>query len=385
MLACKEILRIRIMARSKNHTLIVAAKRTPILRIAKKWQDISAVDLGRRVIRELLCLQNHIKGPEPDQVIMGTFAKPNEFLNPAKEACARAGYEDLNAFTVSKVCGSGLLSVILGNALIKSGEADCVVAGGMENLLNLPENVMLSLLRDPHTDEMTWHAGDWCAKTCGISRKEQDDWAVESYRRAWEAYQRGSFKNEIVLFQQDYDEEPFRPLDENKIRGAELMPGCTTITALNSSKNAGGAAAVMLTNRATAKKYALNPLAQILSSASVALGGEMRKFTIAPPFAIRKALKKARLNVNDIDLYFINTAFSSVTLHASRELGIPLEKINVNGDAVSFGHPIGATGAKLLVEAVWALKNLDLRYAVVSLCNAPAEATAMVVENIKFS
>lgn len=372
------------MARLKknvaNHTLIVGAKRTPIVRICKRWNSVSAIDFGARVIGELL-YREPTKALTPDQVIMGTLAKPREYLNPAKEACARADFSDLNAFTVNKVCSSGLLSVMLGNALIKSGEADCVVAGGMENLLNLPESTMMSLLQDPRTNEMTWHAGNWCSTTYGISRRDQDDWAVESYRKAIEAYRRDCFTNELVSFRsQEFDEEPFRKLDENMIRNAELIPGCTTITALNSSKNAGGAAAVMLTNKTTADKYTLRPLVQILSSASVALGGEMKNFTIAPPFAIRKALERAELGVKDIDLYFINTAFGSVTLHASRELGIPLTKININGDAVSFGHPIGATGAKLLVEAVWALKNLGLRYAVISLCNAPAEATAMVIE-----
>lgn len=350
------------------------------MRIQKKWHAVSAIDLGARVIGALL-YRNPTKALAPDQVIMGTLAKPREYLNPAKEACARASFGDLNAFTVNKVCSSGLLSVMLGNAWIKSEDANCIIAGGMENLLNLPENTLMSLLQDPRTNEMTWHAGNWCATTYGISRTDQDDWAIESYKRAREAYGRNCFADELVSFRGlEFDEEPFRKLDENMIRNAELIPGCTTITALNSSKNAGGAAAVMLTNKETASQYALHPLAQILSSASVALGGEMRKFTIAPPFAIRKAIERAELSVKDVDLYFINTAFGSVTLHTSRELDIPLTKINVNGDAVSMGHAIGATGAKLLVEAVWALKNLGLRYAIISLCNAPAEATAMVIE-----
>ena len=367
------------MVRSKNHSLIVAAKRTPILRIKKKWNNVSTIDLGATVIGGLL----QGKVPEPDQVIMGTFANPREFLNPAKEACATAGFEHLSAFTVNKVCSSGLLSVIIGDAFIKSGAADCVIAGGMENLLSLSDEEMLPLLRDPHTNEMTWHAGDWCAKTYSISRKDQDDWAVESYKRARESYKRFAFADEIVLFrEQGLDEEPFRKMDEGMIRGAELIDGCETITALNSSKNAGGAAAVMMANEKTCEKYGLIPLARVLSSSSFAFGGDRKKFTIAPPFAIREAVKKARLNLKDIDLYFINTAFSSVTLRASRELKVPLEKININGDAISFGHPIGASGAKLLVEAVWALKNLNKQYAAVSLCNAPAEATAIVIEKI---
>lgn len=367
------------MARSKNHTLIVAAKRTPILRIKKKWSDVSAIDLGAAVIGSLL----KGKVPEPDQVIMGTFANPREWLNPAKEVCATAGFEHLNAFTVNKVCSSGLLSVMIGDAFIKSGAANCVIAGGMENLLALSDEKIMLLLQDPHTGRMTWHAGDWCAKTYSISRKDQDDWAVESYKRARAAYKRLAFADEIVPFRgQELDEEPFRKIDENVIRGAELIDDCETITALNSSKNAGGAATAMITNEKICGKYGLMPLARVLGNASVAFGGDRRKFTIAPPFAIRDAVKKTGLSLEDIDLYFINTAFGSITLHASRELGIPLEKINVNGDTVSFGHPIGASGAKLLVEAVWALKNLNKRYAIVSLCNAPAEATAMVIEKI---
>lgn len=367
------------MARAKNYSLIVAAKRTPILRIKKKWGDVSAIDLGACVIGNLL----KDKVPEPNQVIMGTFANPREFLNPAKDACGTAGFEHLNAFTVNKVCSSGLLSVMIGDAFVKSGTADCVIAGGMENLLALSDEKMLLLLQDPYTGKITWHAGDWCAKTCLISRKDQDDWAQESYRRARKAYKRFAFADEIALFkEQELDEEPFRKIDEDMIRGAKLIDDCETITALNSSKNAGGAAAVMIVNEKTCGKYCLTPLARIISSASVAFGGDRNKFTIAPPSAIREAVKKARLALDTIDLYFINTAFGSVTINASRELKVPLEKINVNGDAVSFGHPIGASGAKLLVEAVWALKNLNRRYAVISLCNAPAEATAMVIEKV---
>src|SRR3989344_1830165 len=277
------------MARSKNHSLIVAAKRTPILRIKKKWNNVSTIDLGATVIGGLL----QGKVPEPDQVIMGTFANPREFLNPAKEACATAGFEHLSAFTVNKVCSSGLLSVIIGDAFIKSGAADCVIAGGMENLLAVSDEEMLPRLRDPHTNEMTWHAGDWGAKTYSISRKDQDDWAVESYKRVREAYKRFAFGEEIVPFNgQGLDEEPFWKVNEEMIRGAELIEGCETITILNASKTAGGAAAVMLTNQKTCGKYGLEPLAYIVSCSSVALGGDWKKFNIAPPFAILEAIGK---------------------------------------------------------------------------------------------
>src|SRR3989344_7029548 len=226
------------MVRSKNHSLIVAAKRTPILRIKKKWSSVSAIDFGATVIGGLL----QGKVPESDQVIMGTFANPREFLNPAKEACATAGFEHLNAFTVNKVCSSGLLSVMIGDAFIKSGAANCVIAGGMENLLALSDEEILSLLCDPHTSEMTWHAGDWCATTCGLSRKDQDDWAVASYKRARAAYKRFVFGEEIVPFNgQGLDEEPFWKVNEKIIRGAELIEGCKTITMLNASTNADGA------------------------------------------------------------------------------------------------------------------------------------------------
>ncbi|OGF71711.1 hypothetical protein A3C05_03645 [Candidatus Giovannonibacteria bacterium RIFCSPHIGHO2_02_FULL_45_40] len=369
------------MAHSKKHTVIVGAKRTPVLKARGKWHNVSAIDLGAAVIGRLL----KGKVPEPDQVIMGTFANPREWLNPAKAACATAGFEHLNAFTVNTVCNSGLVAAIIGDAFIKAGAEDCVMAGGMENLLSLSDEEILSLLRDPQTGEMTWHAGDWCARTYGISRKDQDDLAVESYKRARTAYRRFAFGEEIVPFRgQGVDEEPFWKVNEEMIRGAELVEGCETITALNASKNAGGAAAVMMTNQKTCGKYGLEPLAYIVSCSSVALGGDWKKFTIAPPFAILEAIGKAKLYMEDIDFFFINTAFGSVTIHASRELGMPLEKINPNGDAVSIGHPIGASGAKLLVEAVWALKKLNKRHAVISLCNAPGEAAAMVIKNAMF-
>lgn len=366
------------MAGLKNYSVIVGAKRTPVLRARNKWHNVSAIDLGAAVIKDLL----KGKGPEPDQVIMGTFANPRDGVNPAKDACTKAGFEHLSALTINKVCSSGLMAPILGDALVKSGAANCVIAGGMENLLVLSDDEMRSILTDPYTDEITWHAGEWCAKTYKISRQAQDNWAVESYKRVREAYRRLEFVDEIVPFrEQMLDEEPFWKMDEEAIRSARPFKGCETVTPANSSKNAGGAAAVMITNKEICKKYGLRPLSYIVSHASAALRGERKEFTIAPPFAIRSAVEKAGLILNAIDILFINTAFGSVTLHASCELGVPLEKINPNGDAVSIGHPIGATGAKLIVEAVRALINLNKRYAVVCTCNAPGEAVAMVIKN----
>ena len=369
-----------------GNTVIVAAKRTPVLRIKKKWGGYSSMQLGAHVIEKFLDDAGDAisRGLVPDQVIMGNFAAPNDCLNPAKEACEILGFgvNQLNAFTVNKVCSSGLVSVMLGDALIRARDAECVIAGGMENLLSLTDEKMLSLLvADHRTGEMTWHAGDWCAKEFDISRAEQDIWALESYERSFIAQNRGAFRDEIVPFAgQELDEEPLRRFGAEVITAAELIPGCETITPLNSSKNAAGAAAVMLMNQRTCREYGFQPLAYIVGSASVGLGGASKRFTVAPPVAIEEALRKAGLGLDAIDLFFINTAFSSVTLYAQKKLGIPMDKLNVHGDAVSVGHPIGATGAKLLVEAVHALRNLDKRYAVISLCNAPAEATAMVIE-----
>ena len=257
------------MARSKHHTLIVAAKRTPILRIKKKWGNVSAMELGAAVIHNLLADDM----PKPDQVIMGNYANPREALNPAKAACDLAGFDYLNAFTVNKVCSSGLLSIILGNAMIKSGDADLIIAGGMENLLGFPEEKIQELLRDPNTGEMTWHAGDWCANGYGISRFMQDSWAMESYSRAWHAFALNDFHSEIIPFQGlEHDEEPFRGVNEDDIRNAELFEGCKTITAMNSSKNSGGAAGVVLASEAYAKRYSLMPLARILGTSSIAMG-----------------------------------------------------------------------------------------------------------------
>lgn len=367
------------MARLKNHALIVAARRTPVLRIKKKWGTVSAVDLGVAVIKDLLTEKPWC----PNHIIMGNYASPREKFNPAKAASTKAGYEGISAVTVNKVCSSGLFSVILGNALIKSGDSDCVLAGGMENLLACSYDTMQSLLRDPVSGDMTWHAGDWCAEQYGISRYMQDSWALESYARAKRAFMFNNFQDEILSFQGlETDEEPFRNVNEDDIRNAELFAGCKTITAMNSSKNSGGAAGLILTSESYAKKHSIMPLARILGTSSVAMGRESRRFTIAPPLAIRQAVEKSKLKLKDIGFYFINSAFASVTLHASSELDIPLDRINIQGDAISIGHPIGATGAKLLVEAVWALQHYHRRYAVISLCNAPAEATAMVIEQL---
>lgn len=365
---------------------IVAAKRTPMLRIKKKWNTVHASDLGAKIIASLVKWTD-IK---PDKVIMGNYAGA-EYRNgalhltqhPAKEACTKAGLRELDAFTVNRVCSSGLLSVMLGDMMISSGNANSVLAGGMEAMLSFPDEIATELLCDPFTREMTWDAGEWCASQYNIGRREQDDWAWQSYSRASIAEKEPEISKTLIPFQGTIlDEEPKREITEEMIRNAEPIKKGGTITALNSSKHSSAAAGVILMNRKEMRARKIKPLAKILGHATYAIPGEGREFPIAPVPAINLALKRSGLSISDIDLFEINAAFAPVVIYNMRALKLHSSRVNIKGDAISYGHPLGATGSILLVKLVDMLIELGLHYGVVSLCNAQGEATAMVIKNM---
>ncbi|MBI2022940.1 thiolase family protein [Candidatus Giovannonibacteria bacterium] len=366
---------------------IVKARRTPIFRVKKRWSSYHADEFGAAVIKDILGAGEML----PDLVIMGAYAQAKEnpgnrnlrlTQNPAKEACIKAGYEYLSAMTVGKVCSSGLLAIMLGDAMISSENAECILAGGMENQLQFSPAVRAELLQDPFTGEMTWDAGEWCARDRGITRRDQDDWTWSSYQKAKRAVACKKFNREILPFwNSSEDEEPGRDISYINIFSAQPLSGCATITALNSSKIAAAAAGVLLANSKTVEQGSCEPLAEIVGFASYAMGGNNKKFAVAPSFAIRRVLEKTNLKIKDIGLFEINAAFASIVLNAIRCLPIDPDKVNIRGDSISFGHPIGATGAILVVKMAHMLIDLGLRYGVVSLCNTPGEATAMILKN----
>ncbi|OGF62446.1 hypothetical protein A2662_01625 [Candidatus Giovannonibacteria bacterium RIFCSPHIGHO2_01_FULL_45_33] len=373
----------------KNGSFIIAAKRLPIGKRRGMFKSFSAENLASVLIRNIIRIDH---GYIDDTIIGhygGAFETPTGVLrlkqNPAKQAVTEAGFGSLSAFTLNKVCSSGLRSVMLADSMIRAGHARCVLAGGMESLSGFSKENILALLRDPFNGYMTYEAGEWCAKRFGIGREEQDDWAIKSYKRARFAVNNNFFEEEILDFNgMDKDEEPLIGPDEKYILSDKTFVDGGTITASNASKNADGAAMCLVANETIAKMPGLQPLGRILGHASYAHRGDTKSFTIAPPFAMRLAAQDAGLKIDDIDFIEINAAFASVALYAIHKLKLDCLRVNFHGDAISFGHPIGATGTILLVKTLYLLKNSGGRYGIVCLCNAGGEATAMVVENIKY-
>ena len=327
---------------------------------------------------------------------------------PARQAAIYAGLPtSVACMTINKVCGSGLKAVMLGADSIRLGQSAVVVAGGQENMslvphllersrsgyrmgtINATDAMIKDGLWDPYNNFHMGSAAEFCVREYKVSRAEQDQFAIESYKRAQKASQDGSFKDEItpvevktgkdtVSFTQD--EEPTRAKFDKIPQLKPAFEKDGSITAANASKINDGAAAVVLAGEAKTKELGLRPLARIVSYAT--FSQDPKWFTTAPVGAMKKALEAAHLTPKDIDLYEINEAFSVVTMVAMKELGLPHEKVNVHGGAVALGHPIGASGARLLTTLIYALKKYGKRYGVVSLCIGGGEAVAMVIERV---
>jgi acetyl-CoA C-acetyltransferase len=320
----------------------------------------------------------------------------------------KAGIPDsAGALTINKVCGSGMKAVMIGAAEILAGDYELVMAGGMESMSNAPfyvkgmrtgvkmgnqqmlDGMIYDGLWDPYSDIHMGNCAEQCVAKYEFTRESQDAYAKQSYERAQRAVKEGAFKGEIepVLIPQrkgepkliDADEEPFRGDPEKlaSLRTAFQREG-GTITAGNASTINDGAAALLLASEAAVKKHSLKPVARIIGSATHSQ--DPTWFTTAPVFAIQKVLDKAGLSVADIDLFEVNEAFAAVAMVAQQDLSIPMEKLNIRGGAVAIGHPIGASGARLLVTLVHALKATGGKRGLASLCIGGGEATAMIVE-----
>lgn len=386
-------------------TYILSAARTAIGAFQGSLSDISAPKLGSIAIREAV----RRAGIDPDQVsevIMGNVLTAGVGQAPARQAAIYAGLPaSVPCMTINKVCGSGLKSVMLGDQAIRCGDADIVVAGGQESMSNAPYlltkartgyrmgngELIDSMIHDGLWDVYNqYHMGiaaELCASECAISRDSQDEYTILSYQRAQAAQANGWFNDEIVGVEIPSktgtiiirsDEEPSKVKFEKIPTLRPVFKKDGTVTAANSSTIDDGAAALVLASGAILQNLNAKPLARIVAHASYAQAPEW--FTTAPVNGIRKALSKAGMSLSDIDLFEVNEAFSVVALAAKNQLEIPLDKLNIHGGAIALGHPIGASGARLLTTLLYALQRNNKKYGLATLCIGGGEASAIIVE-----
>lgn len=391
-----------------REAVIVSAVRTPIGSFNGVLSSIPAPKLGALAVAEAVRRAN-IATDAVQEVIMGNILSAGLGQAPARQAALYAGLpETVEALTINKMCGSGLKAVMLAAQAIQCGDADVIVAGGMENMSQAPYlldkartgyrlghgQILDSLLRDGLIDAYKdCHMGECaelCAETYQLTREELDGYAMRSYQRALKAQREGLFKEEILPVQVpqgrrepllvEHDEEPGRVNFDKLPQLSPAFKKDGRVTAGNASSINDGAAAVVVMGRDVAEKLGVQPMARIVAQS--AHGQKPEWFTTAPAGAIRKVLAKAGLSLDDIDLFEINEAFAAVSLAVNRELSLDEGRVNVNGGAVALGHPVGASGARILTTLLYAMRARDARRGVASLCLGGGEAVAMVVETL---
>ncbi len=387
---------------------IISAVRTPIGSFGGSLKGFSATKLGSVAIKGAL-EKAGIKADQVQDVLMGCVIQANLGQAPARQAAKFAGLpNEVNCTTVNKVCASGMKAIAQAAQSILLGDADIVVAGGMESMSNVPfysdsirwgnkyGNVGLTdgLAKDGLTDvydgKAMGTAAELCAKECNVSREDQDAFAIESYKRSQASVNSGKFENEIVpvaipqkkgepvLFAKD--EEPFNVKFEKipELKSAFQADG--SVTAANASTMNDGAAALVLMSKEKADKLGLKPIAKILAYADAEQAPEW--FTTTPALAVPKAVAKAGLTMDDINYWELNEAFSVVGIENARRMKLDASKVNVNGGAVSLGHPLGASGARIIVTLINVLKQNKAKYGAAGICNGGGGASAMVIENM---
>jgi acetyl-CoA C-acetyltransferase len=385
---------------------IVSAVRTPIGAFLGALAGVPAPRLGATAIKSAL-ERAGVAAEQVDEVFIGNVLSAGIGQAPARQAAIYGGVpHSVPTTTVSKVCGSGLQAVIFGTKTLALGDAEIVVAGGMESMSNVPyylrearsgyrmgdgkliDGMIFDGLWDPYNDYHMGQAGELCAKEYGLTRELQDEFAKKSYALASEAQKSGAFAKEIVpvpIAQKkgdpilvSEDEEPGRgdPSKFEKLRPAFSKDG--TITAANASSINDGAAALVLASESAVKRHGLKPLARIVGYGAAAQAPEW--FTTAPALAIDTTLKKLGLSKEAVDLWEINEAFSCVTMACTKLAGIDPDKVNVRGGAVALGHPIGASGARILVTLLSAMHDRGKQRGLATLCIGGGEAVAVVVE-----
>ncbi len=387
---------------------IISAVRTPIGSFGGTLSSMSATQLGAIAIKAAVEKAN-IKPEMIQEVYMGNVLSANIGQAPVTQASIFAGLPNTTpGTTVNKVCASGMKAIMLAAQSIMLGDNDIVVAGGMESMSNVPyylekarngyrlghgqitDGIVKDGLWDVYNDFHMGNAAELCAVNCNISREDQDTYAIESYKRSSEAWAKGVFKDEIVpisIPQRGKDpilvseDEEFKKINFDKVR--ELKPVFQkdgTVTAANASTLNDGASALVLISGEKMKELGLQPLARILSFADAQKAPE--QFTTAPVEALPKAIAKAGLKASDIEYYEINEAFSVVAIANNRELKLDPAKVNVNGGAVSLGHPLGSSGSRIVVTLIHVLKQNNAKIGAAGICNGGGGASAMVIERM---
>lgn len=389
-----------------RNVVIVEAKRTPIGSLGGSLASYTAPELGAVTIVEVI-KKAGVKPENVQEVVFGNVLTAGIGQAPARQAALKAGLSELTPATaVNKVCASGMKAIMIAASQIQLEEADVIVAGGMESMSNVPyylnkhrfgsklghaqaeDGIIKDGLWDVYNDFHMGNAAEICATECNISREQQDEFAIESYKRAIKAHEEGYFDDEIIemkvkdrkgnVTKVTMDEELER-VNFDKIPGLRpVFDKEGTVTAANASSINDGAAAVLLMSEERAKDLGLKPLAKILSYASAAKKPEW--FTTAPADAIPKALKRAGVDKDEIDLFEINEAFSVVSLANNQILELDPGKVNIHGGAVSIGHPIGCSGARIMVTLINALKRTNGALGCAGICNGGGGASSMVIE-----
>jgi acetyl-CoA C-acetyltransferase len=393
---------------NKKEVYIISAVRTPMGSFGGSLKDFSATKLGAIAIKAAL----EKAGLQPNQVqdvLMGCVIQANLGQAPARQAAKYAGLPDeVNCTTINKVCASGMKAISQAAQSIALGDADIVVAGGMESMSNVPfyvdqmrwgnkygnSSLIDGLAKDGLTDvyngQAMGNAAELCARECGISRNDQDAFAIESYKRSQTAWAEGKFTEEVVPVEIPQrkgdpikfykDEEPFN-VKFDKI--PELKPAFQkdgTVTAANASTMNDGAAALVLMSKEKAEELGLKPIAKIISYADAEQAPEW--FTTTPALAVPKAVAKAGLKMSDIDYWELNEAFAVVGIENSKRMKLDATKVNVHGGAVALGHPLGASGARIIVTLINVLKQNNGKYGAAGICNGGGGASAMVIERM---
>jgi acetyl-CoA C-acetyltransferase len=390
-----------------GEALIVAGVRTPIGSLGGALSTVPATELGATCITAAL-EKVKLSSEEVDEVIMGNVVAAGLGQNPARQAAIKAGLPvSVGATTVNKVCGSGLKAVMLATQAIRLGHSQVVVAGGMESMSLAPyllpqarqgyrmgngvlvDSMIHDGLWDVYGDKHMGIYGDQCAAKYQFTKQAQDDFAVRSYTRARKATAEGVFDEEIVPVEikgkkgsttVSEDEEPAR-FNEDKLRALRPAFGSEgTVTAGNASSVNDGAAALVVVSDARCASLRLKPLARIVGAAT--FSREPEWFTLAPIGALKRLMDKVNWSVSDVDLFEINEAFAAVTMATEKELQLPAEKVNIYGGAVALGHPIGASGARILVTLLNGLKRTGGKRGIACLCIGGGEAVALAVEAV---
>jgi acetyl-CoA C-acetyltransferase len=391
---------------NKKEVYILSAIRTPIGSFGGSLKDIAATKLGAIAIKGAV-ERAGIKPEDVEEVYMGCVLQANLGQAPARQAAIYAGLpENVCCTTVNKVCASGMKAIINGAQSILLGDVDVVVAGGMENMSSAPfyaptvrwgnkygnsvliDGMAKDGLTDVYKDYAMGNAAELCARECNISRHQQDEFAIESYKRSQASVKEGKFENEIVGVEipqrkgdpviMTNDEDPFNVKFEKIPELKSPFEKGGSVTAANASTINDGAAAVVLISKEKADSLGLKPIAKILSYADAEQAPEW--FTTTPSMAVPKAIKKAGLQMSDVDFFELNEAFSVVGIVNTEKMQLDASKVNVNGGAVALGHPLGASGARIIVTLINVLKQNKGNIGAAGICNGGGGASAMVIE-----